>query len=73
MTNFEKIKNMSIEEIADKLNGLISSCECCPIQKFCDKDIEHYVGCMSMLEKWLKSEAENNNENLGSLCNLYCR
>ena len=60
MTNFEKIKNMGIEEIADKLNDLISSCECCPIQKFCAKDMEPYVGCISMLEKWLKIEAENN-------------
>lgn len=60
MTNFEKIKNMSIEEIADKLNSLISSCECCPIQKFCDKNRENYIGCISILEKWLKSEAENN-------------
>lgn len=60
MTNFEKIKNMSIEEIAHKLNSLISSCECCPIQKFCDKNMKPYVDCISMLEKWLKSEVKGN-------------
>lgn len=60
MTNFERIKNMGIEEIAHKLNDMIFSCEYCPIQKFCDKNRENYIDCISILEKWLKSGVENN-------------
>lgn len=60
MINYKKLKNMGIEEMAHKLNDLTYSCECCPIQKFCDKNMKPYVGCMSIWGKWLKSEAENN-------------
>ncbi len=63
MTNFEKIKNMSIEEIADKLDGLVSSCECCPIEVFCRKN-KKIIACKTVWKNWLKREAENNNENL---------
>lgn len=42
MTNFEKIKNMSVEELAD--------CNCCPV--YCSG------GCKYSWEQWLKSEVE---------------
>lgn len=64
MTNFEKIKNMSIDEIADKLDGLVSSCECCPIEVFCRKN-KKIIACKTVWKNWLKREVENNNENLG--------
>lgn len=55
MTNFGKIKNMSIDELAEKLVGL-SVCDHCPIRNFCNKD----TGCTGAWKKWLKSEAKNN-------------
>lgn len=56
MTNFEKIKNMSIDEMAEKLDEL-SGCDSCPIREFCDKNKKtYYVNCKSVWRKWLKSE-----------------
>ena len=37
MTNFEKIKNMGIEEMAYKLDEVFA-CEYCPITEFCNKN-----------------------------------
>lgn len=37
MTNFEKIKNMGINEMADKL-AVSFVCGSCPIRKFCDEN-----------------------------------
>lgn len=63
MTNFEKIKNMSVDEIVDKLDKVLKNmnieemadnldgiftCELCPIT------------CKTVWEKWLKSEVQNN-------------
>ena len=60
MTNFEKIKNMSVDEMADKLDDL-TVCGYCPIEKFCDKNGKtHYIRCKSTWKKWLKSETKNN-------------
>ncbi len=55
MTNFEKIKNMSIDELADKLEESLV-CDRCPISDLC----EGIVGgdCTKACMKWLKSEAE---------------
>lgn len=54
MTNFEKIKNMSVDEMAKKLDELFT-CERCPITEFCNKN-EKIKKCKSIWEKWLKSE-----------------
>lgn len=51
MTNFEEIKNMSVEELADFICGL-ADCNCCPV--YCSG------GCKYSWEQWLKSEVENN-------------
>ena len=55
MTNFEKSKNMSIDELADKLEESLA-CDHCPISDLC----EGIVGgdCTKACMKWLKSEAE---------------
>jgi hypothetical protein len=57
MTNYEKIKSMSIEEMAyfiDKLNYINGICEHCEYQyKDCST-----ISCISALEQWLKSEVE---------------
>ena len=49
MTNFEKIKNMSAEELADFICELVY-CDHCPI--CCSSD------CKYSWERWLKSEVE---------------
>lgn len=60
MTNFEKIKNMGIEEMAYKLDDM-TACVYCPIQKFCDKNRKtYYIDCKTVWKKWLESEVENN-------------
>lgn len=62
MTNFEKIKNMSIDELAAKCcEGL--TCAFCPIASFCDRIIGEdvrLVNCVKVWETWLKSEVQNN-------------
>ena len=58
MTNFEKLKNMSVDEIVDKLDKVFN-CNCCPIEVFCRENTK-IITCKSVWEKWLKSEAENN-------------
>lgn len=60
MTNFEKIKNLSVEELADTLNVVITTCCRCPISTFCRKNYSRDCRtCQDMWEKWLESEAEN--------------
>lgn len=56
MTNFEKIKNMSVEELAEKLDEL-SDCDCCSIKEFCDKKtFTRCMSCTDVWKDWLKSE-----------------
>ena len=62
MTNFEKIKNMSVEELADKISWSMVNCDECPIRKFCnlynDYKFQDFDTCSWTWEEWLKSEAE---------------
>lgn len=62
MTNFEKIKNMSVEELAEKISWLINDCDECPIREFCnlynDYKIQDFDTCSGTWEQWLKSEVE---------------
>ena len=65
MTNFEKIKNMSIEELAHTLDVEISDCDMCPIYRFCkladlrdDYKIQDFDTCLGTWVQWLKSEVE---------------
>ena len=56
MTNFEKIKQMSVEEMADMFYSIIPSCDNCHIVDLCrDENILH---CRRVIRKWLESEAE---------------
>ena len=52
MTNGEKIRQMSDEELAEFL-GLNSSCPTCPANKIC-----HYDKCREAFYDWLKQEAK---------------
>lgn len=62
MTNFEKIKNMSVEELAQVMDNAISDCDWCPINKFCkihDNDhFDEFITCSNTWMQWLKSEVE---------------
>ena len=56
MTNFERIKAMSLEEMAEAMSARESvDCSNCSIKNFC-----HNFGltCYEVVEKWLTSEAE---------------
>ncbi len=57
MTNFEKIKQMSVEELAEFIcNRMCADCcdNRCPAREFCE------AGCRySGMSKWLESEADN--------------
>jgi hypothetical protein len=60
MTNFEKIKNMNIDQLAEKLNDSFA-CDRCPIGEFCDKhNSTPDLDCTGIWGKWLKSEVKNN-------------
>lgn len=52
MTNEEKIKSLSTEELADALYD-ITHCEVCPISDLCTA-----MACRETWEKWLKSDVE---------------
>lgn len=58
MTNEEKIKNMSTEELAKFLDGISPGyyCGACPVLKIC----YNYgrTKCVKKLFEWLKEEAE---------------
>lgn len=62
MTNYEKIKNMSVEKMAEELDYIINndiaectnSCYVCPATKFCKK----FATCEGSIKKWLESEAD---------------
>ncbi len=52
MTNFEKIKQMSIEEVTA---WLPVTCKMCPAYAMCDIESG---GCVGTIRKWLESEAD---------------
>ena len=56
MTNFEKIKGMSINELVYKLDKVFN-CYGCPIREFCDENKKN-TRCKSVWKQWLKSEVE---------------
>lgn len=59
MTNFEKIKDMDIEDMAGNLT-VSFVCGRCPIREFCDEnDKSPTTTCIGVWKKWLKSEVED--------------
>lgn len=60
-TNYDRIKNMSVEEMADMLAR--RNLSCMPFCKECETCNQHtfkYPFCASGIKKWLESEADNN-------------
>ncbi|MGN1130220.1 MAG: hypothetical protein ACI4Q8_02620 [Ruminococcus sp.] len=60
MTNFEKIKQMSVEEMSEELFHIVDCDDTCPVYK--DRDFSeptcNIIGCKRVLKKWLESEVE---------------
>ena len=54
MTNGDRIRAMSDEELA-KFLRTIMNCLSCPVQKTCFLE----VGCMTKIARWLKQEAKD--------------
>lgn len=60
-TNYDRIRNMSVEELAEILGEMgkqLESCDGCPAELFCT---ENYVklrckSCNDLILKWLESE-----------------
>lgn len=62
MTNFEKIKNMSVEELAQVMSAPITICAFCPASKtVCDQwqEQEKNFSCKMAFVEWLKREVED--------------
>ncbi len=54
-TNYERIKNMTVEEMAEFLrHNFIFRCTTCPYNKDCGAGI----GCYGGLKQWLQAESE---------------
>lgn len=62
MTNFEKIKNMSVKKLADTMANAMVDCFWCPIYKFCaahnNDTTQEFYSCSKSWEQWFKSEVE---------------
>lgn len=57
MTNEEKIKSMSTEELAREIIFLLHSCIFCPAFNSCTHKLEGR-SCLEKMEEWLKEDAE---------------
>lgn len=57
MTNYEKIKAMSIEEMAEKILIMVETCVCCPAMgTTCIRD--DGKSCEQTVKEWLESEVK---------------
>lgn len=55
MTNFERIKNMTVEEMAEFIAYYLGCNNCIYDQSICPDDKN---ACLKGTQKWLESEAE---------------
>ena len=56
MTNFERIKEMSVEELADEIYEYVDGlCEKCPAYSVCEV-ISKEHRCQKQIIRWLDSE-----------------
>ena len=55
MTNYERIKSMSIDEMADYFNEIFDCCNCPNDMFLCEGN--GYV-CTKYIKQWLESEVE---------------
>ena len=70
MTNFEKIKNMSVDEMSTVIGNLLygtdgfDPCELCIYHNVCDLNKLAFssVACLNAVNKWLESEVTENDK-----------
>lgn len=55
-TNYDRIKSMSVEKMAEHLSDHWS-CVDCAFEKDCD---DNYISCHKNIKQWLESEVEEN-------------
>lgn len=58
MNNYEKIKSMSLEEMAAFIDLIDKDCQCCASNRTSNGICRASGTCESGVSKWLKSEAE---------------
>lgn len=56
MTNGDKIRQMSDEELAAMLDKVIQDCEYCPLYEDCIQNTD--VMCTDMFLEWLREEVQ---------------
>lgn len=59
MTNYDRIRNMSVEEMAEFLKPLTDiedGCYNCPANDFCNKNLSKWGCSVMMFKQWLESE-----------------
>ena len=56
MTTYEKIKAMSVEEMAEQISNIGECWNNCPARHICDDCRD--MCCIDVVTKWLKSEVE---------------
>ena len=60
MTNYDRIRNMSVEEMAHLIGDICQELEvcCCPADEFCQKNYLklNCKCCEDLIFKWLESE-----------------
>lgn len=55
MTNYERLTNMSIKELAIEFCAFVWNCGCCPGCELCEPD----DGAANGMIKWLNEESED--------------
>ena len=55
MTNYERIKNMSVEEMAKAINNETNTCKLC-VRSECTFCINAEHSCVHYIKQWLESE-----------------
>lgn len=58
-TNYDRIKSMSVEEMAEYLSDHWS-CIGCAFEKVCDDNLYRYISCHKNIKQWLLQEVNKN-------------
>ena len=56
-TNYDRIKSMSVEEMAEYLSDHWS-CIGCAFEKVCDDNLYRYISCHKNIKQWLEQEVK---------------
>ena len=57
-TNYDRIKSMSVEEMAEYLSDHWS-CIGCAFEKVCDDNLYRYISCHKNIKQWLLQEVSD--------------